>query len=89
MPTAGRRDVPARIAVSRTGKQPPAGRRYVSRRVPKKCTRNVFAVLPGNRWGEALAACLPFAVKRALPARLKRPVKRWLGARRAAADGSG
>ena len=42
-----------------------------------------------NRWGEAVAACLPFAVKRALPARLKRPVKRWLGARRAAADGSG
>ena len=34
-----------------------------------------------NRWGEALAACLPFAVKRALPGRLKRPVKRWLGAR--------
>ena len=34
-----------------------------------------------DRWGEALAACLPFAVKRALPDRLKRPVKRWLGAR--------
>ena len=34
-----------------------------------------------NRWGEALAACLPFAVKRALPNRLKRPVKRWLGAK--------
>ena len=31
-----------------------------------------------NRWGEALAACLPLAVKRALPERLKRPVKRWL-----------
>ena len=42
-----------------------------------------------NRWGEALAACLPFAVKRALPARLKRPVKRWLRARRAPAGGSG
>ena len=36
-----------------------------------------------NRWGEALGACLPFAVKRALPNRLKRPVKRWLGARAA------
>ena len=42
-----------------------------------------------NRWGEALAACLPLAVKRALPARLKRPVKRWLGARRAPVGGSG
>ena len=35
-----------------------------------------------NRWGEALAACLPFALKRALPERLKLPVKRMLRARR-------
>ena len=31
---------------------------------------------------------LPFAVKRALPARPKRPAKRWLGARRAGDAGA-
>ena len=56
---------------------------------PRSLARHCRVENPSlNRWGEALAACLPFAVKRALPDRLERPAKRWLGARRAPAGGS-
>ena len=49
--------------------------------VPQAYARHYRVENPSlNRFGEALAACLPLAVKRALPERLKRPVKRWLRA---------
>ena len=50
--------------------------------VARACARHYRVENPSlNHLGHALAACLPFAVKRALPNRLKRPVKRWLGAK--------
>ena len=51
--------------------------------VPRSCARFYSLANPSlNRLGEALAACVPGPLKRAIPARLKYPVKKLLRVRR-------